>query len=79
MDYVPLGVVAVDQTPIRGSSRSMPVTYTGLLDPICKEFAKANGVKPALFTRWDGSRAWLGSNPSSAHGSVRSGSSARGY
>jgi excinuclease UvrABC ATPase subunit len=42
--------VAVDQTPIRGSRRSNPATYTGLLDPIRKAFAKANGVKPALFS-----------------------------
>jgi excinuclease ABC A subunit len=44
------GVVSVDQTPIRGSRRSNPATYTGLLEPIRKEFAKANGVKPALFS-----------------------------
>jgi excinuclease ABC A subunit len=44
------GVVAVDQTPIRGSRRSNPATYTGLLEPIRKAFAKANGVKPALFS-----------------------------
>jgi len=44
------GVVAFDQTPIRGSRRSNPATYTGLLDPIRKAFAKANGVKPALFS-----------------------------
>ncbi len=44
------GVVAVDQTRIRGSRRSNPATYTGLLDPIRKAFAKANGVKPALFS-----------------------------
>jgi len=44
------GVVPVDQTPIRGSRRSNPATYTGLLDPIRKAFAKANGVKPALFS-----------------------------
>jgi excinuclease UvrABC ATPase subunit len=43
-------VVAVDQTPIRGSRRSNPATYTGLLEPIRKAFAKANGVKPALFS-----------------------------
>ena len=43
-------VVFVDQTPIRGSRRSNPATYTGLLDPIRKAFAKANGVKPALFS-----------------------------
>jgi excinuclease UvrABC ATPase subunit len=46
----PEGVVSVDQTPIRGSRRSNPATYTGLLDPIRKAFAKANGVKPALFS-----------------------------
>jgi excinuclease UvrABC ATPase subunit len=44
------GVVAVDQTAIRGSRRSNPATYTGLLDPIRKAFAKANGVKPSLFS-----------------------------
>ena len=44
------GVVAVDQAPIKGSRRSNPATYTGLLDPIRKAFAKANGVKPALFS-----------------------------
>ena len=44
------GVVTVDQTPIRGSRRSNPATYTGLLDPIRKAFAKANDVKPALFS-----------------------------
>ncbi|WAL66723.1 excinuclease ABC subunit UvrA [Amycolatopsis cynarae] len=44
------GVVSVDQTPIRGSRRSNPATYTGALDPIRKAFAKANGVKPALFS-----------------------------
>ncbi|ASE10067.2 daunorubicin resistance protein DrrC [Jonesia denitrificans] len=44
------GVVAVDQSPIRGSRRSNPATYTGLLDPIRKAFAKENGVKPALFS-----------------------------
>jgi excinuclease UvrABC ATPase subunit len=44
------GVVEVDQTPIRGSRRSNPATYSGLLDPIRKAFAKANGVKPALFS-----------------------------
>jgi excinuclease ABC A subunit len=44
------GVVAVDQAAIRGSRRSNPATYTGLLDPIRKAFAKANGVKPALFS-----------------------------
>jgi excinuclease UvrABC ATPase subunit len=44
------GVVSVDQRPIRGSRRSNPATYTGLLDPIRSAFAKANGVKPALFS-----------------------------
>ena len=44
------GVVIVDQTAIRGSRRSNPATYTGLLEPIRKAFAKANGVKPALFS-----------------------------
>jgi excinuclease ABC A subunit len=44
------GVVTVDQTQIRGSRRSNPATYTGLLDPIRSAFAKANGVKPALFS-----------------------------
>ncbi len=44
------GVVAVDQGAIRGSRRSNPATYTGLLDPIRKAFSKANGVKPALFS-----------------------------
>ncbi|MEV5745555.1 excinuclease ABC subunit UvrA [Microbispora rosea] len=44
------GVVSVDQGGIRGSRRSNPATYTGLLDPIRKAFAKANGVKPALFS-----------------------------
>ncbi|RSM47569.1 daunorubicin resistance protein DrrC [Actinoplanes sp. ATCC 53533] len=43
-------VIAVDQTAIRGSRRSNPATYTGLLDPIRTAFAKANGVKPALFS-----------------------------
>ncbi|MGD9798927.1 MAG: excinuclease ABC subunit UvrA, partial [Acidimicrobiia bacterium] len=43
------GVVVVDQGAIKGSRRSNPATYTGLLDPIRKAFAKANGVKPALF------------------------------
>ncbi len=49
---VPAGadVVSVDQGGIRGSRRSNPATYTGLLDPIRKAFAKANGVKPALFS-----------------------------
>ena len=44
------GVVSVDQTAIRGSRRSNPATYTKLLDPIRKAFAKANGVKPGLFS-----------------------------
>jgi len=44
------GVVVIDQAAIRGSRRSNPATYTGLLDPIRKAFAKANGVKPALFS-----------------------------
>ena len=44
------GVVSVGQGAIRGSRRSNPATYTGLLDPIRKAFAKANGVKPALFS-----------------------------
>jgi len=44
------GVVTIDQGQIRGSRRSNPATYTGLLDPIRKAFAKANGVKPALFS-----------------------------
>jgi excinuclease UvrABC ATPase subunit len=49
---IPAGadVVSVDQAPIRGSRRSNPATYTGVLDPIRKAFAKANGVKPALFS-----------------------------
>ncbi|WP_228003116.1 ATP-binding cassette domain-containing protein [Nocardia australiensis] len=49
---IPAGadVVSVDQAPIRGSRRSNPATYTGLLDPIRKAFAKANSVKPALFS-----------------------------
>jgi excinuclease UvrABC ATPase subunit len=44
------GVVSIDQAPIRGSRRSNPATYTGLLDPIRTAFAKANGVKPSLFS-----------------------------
>ena len=44
------GVVVIDQAPIRGSRRSSPATYTGLLEPIRKAFARANGVKPALFS-----------------------------
>ncbi|MFB7946441.1 ATP-binding cassette domain-containing protein [Kitasatospora phosalacinea] len=47
---VPEGIVAIDQSPIRGSRRSNPATYSGLLEPIRKAFAKANGVKPALFS-----------------------------
>ncbi|MGO3146667.1 MAG: ATP-binding cassette domain-containing protein [Leucobacter sp.] len=44
------GVVAVDQTAIKGSRRSNPATYTGILEPVRTAFAKANGVKPALFS-----------------------------
>ena len=44
------GVVSVDQGAIKGSRRSNPATYTGLLEPVRKAFAKANGVKPALFS-----------------------------
>ncbi|MFJ4011022.1 ATP-binding cassette domain-containing protein [Streptomyces sp. NPDC090026] len=44
------GVISIDQGPIKGSRRSNPATYTGLLDPIRKAFAKANGVKPGLFS-----------------------------
>ena len=44
------GVVSIDQSPIRGSRRSNPATYSGVLEPIRKAFAKANGVKPALFS-----------------------------
>ena len=44
------GVVTVDQGAIHGSRRSNPATYTGMLEPIRKAFAKANGVKPALFS-----------------------------
>ena len=49
---IPAGadVVSIGQGAIRGSRRSNPATYTGLLDPIRKAFAKANGVKPALFS-----------------------------
>jgi excinuclease UvrABC ATPase subunit len=50
---LPLGggeVTILDQSPIRGSRRSNPATYTGVLEPIRKAFAKANGVKPALFS-----------------------------
>ncbi|MFB4426682.1 ATP-binding cassette domain-containing protein [Streptomyces sp. QL37] len=49
---IPAGenMVSVDQSPIKGSRRSNPATYTGLLDPIRKAFAKANDVKPALFS-----------------------------
>ncbi|MDN6302252.1 MAG: excinuclease ABC subunit UvrA, partial [Brachybacterium sp.] len=46
--------IVVDQTAIRGSRRSNPATYTGLLEPIRKAFAKANGVKPALFSNSEG-------------------------
>ncbi|PYG02279.1 excinuclease ABC, A subunit [Georgenia satyanarayanai] len=44
------GVIVVDQSQIKGSRRSNPATYTGLLEPVRKAFAKANGVKPALFS-----------------------------
>ena len=44
------GVVVIDQGAIKGSRRSNPATYTGLLEPVRKAFAKANGVKPALFS-----------------------------
>jgi excinuclease UvrABC ATPase subunit len=44
------GVVSIDQAAIKGSRRSNPATYSGLLDPIRKAFARANGVKPALFS-----------------------------
>ncbi|HSL36107.1 MAG TPA: ATP-binding cassette domain-containing protein, partial [Arthrobacter sp.] len=44
------GVVVIDQAAIKGSRRSNPATYTGLLEPIRKAFARANGVKPALFS-----------------------------
>ena len=44
------GVVTIDQSPIKGSRRSNPATYTGLLEPVRKAFAKAGGVKPALFS-----------------------------
>ncbi|MFS8103336.1 excinuclease ABC subunit UvrA [Lentzea alba] len=44
------GVIAIDQGPIKGSRRSNPATYTGMLEPIRKAFAKANGVKPGLFS-----------------------------
>ena len=44
------GVVSIDQAPIKGSRRSNPATYTGLLDPIRAAFARSNGVKPALFS-----------------------------
>ncbi len=49
---IPAGadIVSIDQRPIRGSRRSNPATYTGVLEPIRKAFAKANGVKPALFS-----------------------------
>ncbi|WP_035781590.1 daunorubicin resistance protein DrrC, partial [Arthrobacter sp. H14] len=44
------GVIVIDQAGIKGSRRSNPATYTGLLEPVRKSFAKANGVKPALFS-----------------------------
>src|SRR5690606_1117861 len=44
------GVISIDQSAIRGSRRSNPATYTGVLEPIRKAFAKANSVKPALFS-----------------------------
>src|SRR5690606_25445392 len=44
------GVVTIDQSAIKGSRRSNPATYTGMLEPIRKAFAKANGVKPSLFS-----------------------------
>jgi excinuclease UvrABC ATPase subunit len=44
------GIVSIDQSAIKGSRRSNPATYTGMLEPIRKAFAKANGVKPALFS-----------------------------
>ncbi|WP_209372743.1 ATP-binding cassette domain-containing protein [Brevibacterium renqingii] len=44
------GIVMIDQAPIKGSRRSNPATYTGMLDPVRKAFAKANGVRPALFS-----------------------------
>src|SRR6185503_10088192 len=44
------GVVSIDQSAIHGSRRSYPATYTGLLEPVRKAFAKANKVKPALFS-----------------------------
>lgn len=44
------GVISIDQSAIKGSRRSNPATYTGMLEPIRKAFAKANGVKPALFS-----------------------------
>lgn len=59
------GVVTIDQTPIRGSRRSNPATYTGLLDPIRKAFAKANGVKPALFSATPRARARTATGPAS--------------
>ncbi|MDP9498107.1 MAG: ATP-binding cassette domain-containing protein, partial [Actinomycetota bacterium] len=43
-------VVSIDQSPVRGSRRSSPATYTGLLEPVRRAFAKANGVRPALFS-----------------------------
>ena len=44
------GVISVDQSPIKGSRRSNPATYAGILDPVRTAFAKANGVKPGLFS-----------------------------
>lgn len=65
---VPAGenVVSVDQSPIKGSRRSNPATYTGLLDPIRKAFAKANGVKPALFSANSEGRAPRATVPASS-------------
>ena len=59
------GVVTIDQTPIRGSRRSNPATYTGLLEPVRKAFAKANGVKPALFSPNSDGRARPATAPAS--------------
>jgi excinuclease UvrABC ATPase subunit len=50
MPRVDPSVTVIDQSVIRGSRRSNPATYTGILDPIRKAFASANGVKPALFS-----------------------------
>ncbi len=49
-EAVAAGLVVVDQSPVRGSRRSNPATYTGLLEPVRKAFAKAHGVTPALFS-----------------------------